>query len=401
MKKTYNIKLLTSSQEDLASVLEIFKLHQSVYNYMSDFVFVNINKNINKKIIHDKNYYKCRKLFPNCPSQIIIRAKEAVYSNYKTIKSNKQLSKLKKPIKQENLSIRLDKRLYTFIKDNKIKLTTCDRRITCSYVPYPKFKELFSKYSLCDPLIFYKDNQFWLSVSFEIPEPTYIENNCVGVDLGIKRFATTSEGNCYQDKQFLREKRRLRYNKRILRSKLDTKHSHSCKIKINNIKKKERNKNKELCHKVVNSILKTNSNAIVIEDLKGIKSKNKGRKFNNKRSQIPFYKFREILNYKAHLLGKKMITVDPSYTSQNDYRKIEKGIRKGCRYYASDNLIFDADWNAAINIGLRSKLPISFHLPLDGRLNLMGRLQSISQSCKNEFSKKNSEVMQAHEFIRG
>ena len=36
MKKTYNIKLLTSSQEDLASVLEIFKLHQSVYNYMSD-----------------------------------------------------------------------------------------------------------------------------------------------------------------------------------------------------------------------------------------------------------------------------------------------------------------------------------------------------------------------------
>ena len=36
--------------------------------------------------------------------------------------------------------------------------------------------------------------------------------------------------------------------------------------------------------------------------------------------------------------------------------------------------VFDADWNAAYNIRNRyAKRPASFSLPLDGRLNLVGR----------------------------
>jgi hypothetical protein len=51
--------------------------------------------------------------------------------------------------------------------------------------------------------------------------------------------------------------------------------------------------------------------------------------------------------------------------------------------------VFDADWNAAINIARKyvqtqeahgSKHPISFSSPLDGGLNLIGRLLSTSQS---------------------
>jgi len=80
---------------------------------MSNFVFQNLRFNINKKLIHDENYYKCRELFPKCPSQVIIRAKDDVYAAYKSIKSNKQLSNLETPITKKNLSIRLDKKLYT------------------------------------------------------------------------------------------------------------------------------------------------------------------------------------------------------------------------------------------------------------------------------------------------
>ena len=161
---------------------------------------------IDKKIIHDKNYHQCRKLFPNCPSQVIIRAKDNVYATYKTIKSNHQLESIQEAAKQENLSIRLDKRLYTFMDGNKIKLTTTGKRIICSYQPYQKFQDLFSKYSVCDPLIFVKNNEIWLSVSFEVCAPTLIENSCIGIDLGIKRLATTSEGLAIIDKKFLKEK---------------------------------------------------------------------------------------------------------------------------------------------------------------------------------------------------
>lgn len=84
-----------------------------------------------------------------------------------------------------------------------------------------------------------------------------------------------------------------------------------------------------------------------------------------------------------------MATVDPAYTSKNDYRDIDRGIRKGCRYYTSDGKVFDADWNAAINIVRRYsmrkavsgvELPVSFKVPFDGTLNLIGRPYQLANS---------------------
>ena len=102
---TYNIKLKTQSEDDLKLIIDTLTTHQKVWNHMSEYVF--ITKNINKKFIHDDNYYKCRKLFPNCPSQVIIRAKDSVYAAYKSVKSNKKLYSLKKPCEQRNLAMRL------------------------------------------------------------------------------------------------------------------------------------------------------------------------------------------------------------------------------------------------------------------------------------------------------
>ena len=387
---TYNILLEFQYKKDKNLLLDLLLEHQKVWNYISEYVFK--TKQSDKKIIHDDNYHQCRKIFSNCPSQVIIRAKDSVVSTYKSIKSNKKLSKLVEPAKQENLSIRLDKRIYTFLDNNQIKLTTTGKRITCNYSPYPKFQELLSKYSICDPLIFIKNNEFWLAVSFEIPSPILIENTYLGVDLGINRLITTSEGNSISDKKFLKEKRRLRYNKRMLKSKLDISKSRSAQKKLNSLKFKEHNKNKDMSHFLANEILKTKSNIIVMEGLEGIKSKNKGKKFNNRQSQVSYYNLKQILTYKAPMFGKTVVTVDPSYTSKNDYRGLERGIRKGCRYYAIDGKVLDADWNAAINIAKKYslkkkakgiKLPISFSEPIDGKLNFIGK----------SYQQTNSEIM--------
>jgi IS605 OrfB family transposase len=358
---------------------------------MSEYAFN--SKRLDKKLIHDKNYHPCRKLFPNCPSQVIIRAKDSVYATYKTIKANKH--KLEEPAKQNNLSIRLDKRIYTFLPDNKIKLTTTGKRITCSYKPYAKFQSLFSKHSICDPSLFVKDNNIWLAVSFNVDAPTLIENSCIGVDLGINRLATTSEGLAITDKKFLKEKRQLRYLKRQLQSKSTTTFSNSAKRKLKSLRRNEQNKNRNQSHLIANKILETNSNVIVMEDLSGIKQHHRSKKFNNKQSQVPYFELQRILSYKAPLRGKIVVTVNPAYTSQNDYRGIEKGVRKGCRYYTADNKVFDADWNASINIANRYatrkavkgiELPVSFSLPIDGKLNLIGKPYQLAnceiRSCK-------------------
>jgi len=347
---------------------------------MSEYAFKTIEKRLNKKVLYDKNYRKCRNLFPNCPSQVVIRAKDSVYSAYTTIRSNHQT--IKEPAKQENLSIRLDKRIYTFLDGNRIKLTTTGKRIICNYEPYQKFQDLFSKYAVCDPLLFVRDNEIWLSVSFEVNAPTLVENSCIGVDLGIKRLATTSEGLSLIDRKFLKEKRQLRHLKRILQSKSKTTFSRSAQRKLKRLRRKEQNKNKSQSHLIANRILTTKSNVIVMEDLSGIKQHHRGKKFNNKQSQVPYFDLRRILTYKAPLLGKVVVTVDPAYTSKNDYRGIERGKRQGCRYYTGDGKVFDADWNASINIAnryaMRKKvkgveLPVSFSIPIDGRLNLTGK----------------------------
>ncbi len=392
-KITYNLKLKVQ-EEDKNLLIDTFLQHQKVWNIMSEYTFN--TKNIDKKLIHDNNYHKCRKLFPECPSQIIIRAKDSVYGTYKSIKSNHELNNLEKPAIQENFAIRLDSRLYSFLENNQIKLTTTGKRITCEYKTFPKFDELFSKYSMCDPLIFYKENQFFIAITFELPEPTYVEKSYLGVDLGIRRIAVTSEGKMIQDKEHIKYKRKLRYLKRILKNKKTTNNSHSARTKIKTVKNKEKNYNKNFCHKIANEILKTNASTIVLEDLSSLKKNKLGKKnycvsksSKNRLSQMPFYLLLQILTYKAPLFGKKVVTVDPSYTSQDDFRGIERGERKGCRYYASDGKILDADWNGSLNIANRYKMRVSseckhpvssggkFNLGLDGCLDLVGRRPSM------------------------
>ena len=131
------------------------------------------------------------------------------------------------------------------------------------------------------------------------------------------------------------------------------------------------NFSKNYIHHLSNELLKTDCNTLVLENLSKLKDKNRGRLQNNKLSQVPFFMLLTILSYKAQTLGKRVETVNPAYTSQDDHRKIEKGKRVGCRYYASDGKVFDADLNASINIakrwGNKNNLPVSFVFPSDGK----------------------------------
>ena len=91
---TYNIRIFPKVKEEFQLLYDTMLEHQKVWNHLSNYTFK--TKNINKKLIHDDNYHECRKLFPNCPSQVIIRAKDSVYATYKTIKSNHHINELPK-----------------------------------------------------------------------------------------------------------------------------------------------------------------------------------------------------------------------------------------------------------------------------------------------------------------
>jgi IS605 OrfB family transposase len=394
--KTYNIQLEFQNEEDKKLLLDTFEVHKNIWNYISKYVFAHKLKAWGKDV-HDATYHKCRTKFPHSPSQIVIRAREDVVATYKTIKSNKH--KIEEEPWKNNLSIRLDKRLYTLEKDS-IKLTTVGRRIICKLKLYKKLEELF-KFNTKDPLIFVRKNKVFLALTFDTPEPIFNPNQCVGIDLGLNRIAVTSEGKMISGSDYIKTKRKIRYLKRCLQRKkrTRTKRSDSARKHLRKLKRKELNYSKNYIHHLANELLKTNCNTLVLEDLGSLKDHSKGRLQNNKLSQIPFFQLLTTLKYKAQALGKRVETVNPAYTSKEDFRGIERGMRKGCRYYASDKKVLDADLNAAINIGQRwgnkNKLPVSFVFPSDGKYKPNG--QGVCQPPNRLVP----ETRQAHEFIRG
>lgn len=349
MVKTFNIKIKFNSDTDNISLTDTLMLSNRIFNFISTERFKMETCN-GIMPLHQRCYKQIKQLYPNCPSQIIIRNEKDVISKYQSIRSNKKILNI--PPTKNKLSLQLDKRLFTWKSDTELSITTINKRIRIKIDPYPEFIETWNKsVKKYDVSIFEKNGEFFLSIPFEIEELPLQNNDVIGLDLGLKRIVANSNGEIIKGNNFKANKRKLRCLKRKLQSIAKSKKSKSAKRKLKKIRNKEFNHTKNYIHTITKFILKnTKESVIVLEDLSKIKSKNKGKRFNNRLSQIPFYQFRQFLTYKAPLYGKKVVTVNPHYTSQLDCRGLENGIRRGCKYIALDNKILDADINAANNI---------------------------------------------------
>lgn len=388
---TYNVKIIFENQEDKTFWFNLLNEEKDMFNYASKLVY-NKKPNLNQKDIANLIYYPIRNQTKYLNAQCVCKIEREIVSTFRAINSNKH--KNAKIPEKKNLCIRLDKRLYSKFNKNGIYLISNKsmKRCKASLLLYPKIEELFNKYTLADPLIFYRDNEFYLSVTFNVPNIVKNNEETLGIDLGCRRLVTTSNGDVIKSTDYLKQKRKIRYLKRILNSK--KKNSHSARTKLKKLKNKEHNFSKQYIEKTVNYILKnTKESIIAIEELKGIKNKtNKKYSSHNKKiCQIPFFMFRTILTYKATLYGKEVKTVSPVYTSQIDCTTNKRdGKRKGCRYYSAKGYVLDADWNAAINIKNRAeniKHLISYEkLPLDGCLNILNKQVTVNRPFVNNTS---------------
>ena len=269
---TYNIPLLMDNNTFLYwnTILSQCK---DAYNLCSAFVYNYIHTNksndiLNIKKLHNLIYYKLRDKFHLLPAQTIIHVCKDVIATFKSIKTNKH--KNTNIPTRKTLTLRLDKRLYSTIDINGIKMSTGTKgkREIVKFMLYDKVINLFNNHSVLDPVLFIRDNKPYLSVSFNISMPIQNNKTAIGVDLGIKRFYVTSEGNAFNDKTYLKRKREIRYLKRCLQSK----NTKSAKRHLNKVKHRERNINKDMCYRAANILINsTDASIIVMEDLSKIK----------------------------------------------------------------------------------------------------------------------------------
>lgn len=353
---TYSTRLTFKEESDKQKLIELLEAARFTWNECSKVRFHEVSKNSIVEL-HSKFYGRFREQHDHIPAQVIVSSQRSVLGAYKSAKSNKH--KLTDPAIKKKLSFQLDKRTFSY-KNRTFSLIALGKRVKCGFASYPKLEELLNKYTFGDPLLFERGGDIWITFTFNTPETPLKQTLAVGIDLGCRVPAATSEGNLYIDKKFNAEKRRLRYLKRQLQSAA-AKGSKSAKRHLKKLRRKEANKNKNFSHNLSKRIIEdTKADTLVLENLKSIKVKKHKYQNKNRISQVPLYQLRQFLTYKALLAEKTVIEVCPSYTSQIDSQTGERdGTRKGRRYYSQSGSIYDADINGAINIGLRSKLPIS------------------------------------------
>lgn len=378
--KTYNIEL-QMSEATRNHWMNLLAQTRDAFNACANMV-TNAKTPLSLVTVHAQCYNVLREQFPQVPSQGIIRVQKSVLAMLRSIRGNKHKNASVPQMK--SLALQLDKRLYSNLSINGISLSNGkpQKRELCTFVLYDKIRELFSTCVTKDPTIFVRDERLFLSVPFEAQSLPCKDDTAIGVDLGMKRFFVTSEGKSFVDKEYLKKRRKLRYLKRCLQSK----GSHSSKRRLQRLSHKERNISKNQVEKACNVLLRsTEASILVLEDLTKIKVKTsktkegfKKTRHNNALSQVPLYMFKERLTHKAQLVGKRVETVSPVFTSQTDSRTNKRdGIRKGCNYICSDGIVLDADWNASVNIAHRANHPLS-----SNELPLSGRVRSITQSSE-------------------
>lgn len=387
---SYNVKLKFPSNDTERAMLDCLRVEADCYGYVSALLETTGFREhpMSRYDVHYKFYHDIRKQYPSLSSQMVCKVIQEVVANWKTcIQNNKDFNTPKKI----NLSMTLDKRLYSKLTDHSVNITVPGyRKVECTFDAYPLMQYMFDNYKAKNCNIFYRDSQFWLTVQFETPEMDLVNEDVLGIDRGIKRLITCSDGTAVSDKDFNKRRRQVRYLKRCLTSK-GTKNA---KKHLKKLRRKEARMSKDYTYQVANYILSKPEGIIVLEDLtkikkttyrkkiatgSGEKKEIKRKRHNNRFGQVALKQLQTVLEYKAPLVGKRVVTVEPAYTSQLDCRGLPKGKRLGTRYYAADGLVLDADWNAAINIANRHH-PSTFTLPICGKLNLIGRPSSTGQS---------------------
>ena len=200
-----------------------------------------------------------------------------------------------------------------------------------------------------------KAGRWYVSLLCEVPEPVPLpKTGCVvGIDMGINALITTSEGEQIHNPRWYREAQSelRRKQRRLQRAQ---KGSNQRKKKLLDVQRQHehvKNQRKDFFDKLVYDLVQT-YDVIVIEDLK-IKNMVKNRHLSKSILDAGWGYFKQRLIDKAADAGRKVVLVDPAYTSKtcSNCGAIFEGLTLAHRWVECKcGLSLDRDHNAALNV---------------------------------------------------
>jgi len=187
------------------------------------------------------------------------------------------------------------------------------------------------------------------------PEPVPGTGNAAGVDLGVKDFAVTSDGEKIANPRHLERKARnlARYQRRLARCQRGSANRAKAKAKVARAHRKVRNSRRDFLHKISTRVVRDND-LIVIEDL-AVRNMVRNRRLARAISDCGWGEFRSMLEYKCERYGRTLVVIDRWYPSSKTCSAcghLLAGLYLSTRHWQcpSCGTRHDRDVNAAKNI---------------------------------------------------
>lgn len=252
--------------------------------------------------------------------------------------------------KSGNQSYRLPNQKFS-LKDNKIRLEkigwvkiSIDRNIPDN----SKMLSCTISMNCC--------GQYFVSILVDVVIPNKGKTGkSVGIDLGLKSFATLSDGVVIDNIKFFRDKQSeiAKIQRHLSRKNKGSNRHRKNKIKIARLYNKIANKRNNFLHNVTTSLV-NNYDVICIEDL-NVSGMLSNHKLAKAISDTSFSMFRSMLEYKCNWYGKELVVIDRFYPSSKTCSKCgwkKEDLTLSDRVFKCENcgIEIDRDLNAAINI---------------------------------------------------
>jgi len=236
------------------------------------------------------------------------------------------------------------------VKNNILSISTIKGRIKVPFTIPDCYKKYFSWKVTESLLIIDKKGRcfFLFTFSQESPINSDLQNQVLGVDLGVNNLAVTSNKQFFKSSKVKQIKRKFKF----LRSKLQHKGTHSSRRLLKKISGRENRFMRWVNHNISKEIVSSfTGNKIVMENLKGIRKTNLGRRMNYWISNWSFFQLQEFIKYKAEIKGIEFVKVKPNYTSQICSKCGLLGSRKGSSFVCFHcGYSLNADLNASQNL---------------------------------------------------
>lgn len=209
-----------------------------------------------------------------------------------------------------------------------------------------------------------KSGNFFLSVLIELPNEDVVKfhqtNEHVGIDLGVKDFVITSDGEVFENKHFYKsqEQKIAKLQRQLSKKQKGSNNRNKARIKLAKAFEKLNYQKENYIHSVVNELLRY-YDIIFMEDL-NVSGMLKNHKLAKAIQEIGFYRFKSILTDKAFNNGKEVVLVDRFYPSSKTCHVcgyVNKGLKLSDRDWMCPECgeQHDRDINAAMNILLEGE----------------------------------------------